>query len=177
MWPRCGKNSNLEKKCLLESPFTEMTYHVRGYMTFRLNELVSAMSMAYLSERGHIGHARGPWDGEECHEGRFSFRTTKSAFSIFRVPKWVFYEAATETRNQKLGITPHINSRPPGIRISSLVLLRQPSKVFFWILCKFLLIRLKRIYNFWCSMLVYASFALCFVTLYGVFLHFPELTY
>jgi hypothetical protein len=26
-----------------------------------------------------------------------------------------------------------------------------------------LLIRLKRIYNFWCSMLVYAPFALCFV--------------
>jgi hypothetical protein len=39
------------------------------------------------------------------------------------------------------------------------------------------LIRLKRIYNFWCSMLVYAPFALCFVTLRGVFMHFPELTY
>jgi hypothetical protein len=26
-------------------------------------------------------------------------------------------------------------------------------------------------------MLVYAPFALCFVTLYGVFMHFPELTY
>jgi hypothetical protein len=40
------KNSNLEKSCLPESPFTEMTYHVRGYMTSRLNELDSAMSMA-----------------------------------------------------------------------------------------------------------------------------------
>jgi hypothetical protein len=38
-------------------------------------------------------------------------------------------------------------------------------------------IRLKRIYNFWCSMLVYVPFALCFVTLRGVFMHFPELTY
>jgi hypothetical protein len=38
------------------------------------------------------------------------------------------------------------------------------------------LIRLKRIYNFLCSMLGYAPFALCFVTLHGVFMHFPELT-
>jgi hypothetical protein len=40
-----------------------------------------------------------------------------------------------------------------------------------------LLIRLKRIYNFLCSMLVYTPFALCFVTLWGVVMHFPELTY
>jgi hypothetical protein len=38
-------------------------------------------------------------------------------------------------------------------------------------------IRLKYIYNFWCSMLVYVSFALCFVTLRGVFMHFLKLTY
>jgi hypothetical protein len=36
---------------------------------------------------------------------------------------------------------------------------------------------LKHIYNFWCSMLVYTPFALSFVTLCGVFMHFPELTY
>jgi hypothetical protein len=40
-----------------------------------------------------------------------------------------------------------------------------------------LLIRLKRIYNFWCSMLVFTPFANCFVTLSGTFMHFPELTY
>jgi hypothetical protein len=39
------------------------------------------------------------------------------------------------------------------------------------------LIRLQRIYNFLCSMLVYAPFALCFVTLRVIFMHFPELTY
>jgi hypothetical protein len=39
------------------------------------------------------------------------------------------------------------------------------------------LIRLKRIYNFWCSMLVYTPFALCFVTLRVIFMHFIELTY
>jgi hypothetical protein len=39
------------------------------------------------------------------------------------------------------------------------------------------LIRLKRIYNFWCSMLVFTPFALCFVTLRGVFMRFLELTY
>jgi hypothetical protein len=40
-----------------------------------------------------------------------------------------------------------------------------------------LLTHLKCIYNFWCSMPVYTPFALCFVTLCGVFMHFPELTY
>jgi hypothetical protein len=39
------------------------------------------------------------------------------------------------------------------------------------------LIRLQRIYNFLCSMLIYAPFALCFITLRGIFMHFPELTY
>jgi hypothetical protein len=39
------------------------------------------------------------------------------------------------------------------------------------------LIRLQRIYNFWCSMLVFTPFAYCFVTLRGTFMHFPELTY
>jgi hypothetical protein len=39
------------------------------------------------------------------------------------------------------------------------------------------LIRLKRIYNFSCSMLVFTPFANCFVTLSGIFMHFPELTY
>jgi hypothetical protein len=39
------------------------------------------------------------------------------------------------------------------------------------------MIHLKRIYNFRCSMLVYAPFALRFVTLRGVFMRFLELTY
>jgi hypothetical protein len=39
------------------------------------------------------------------------------------------------------------------------------------------MIRLKRIYNFLCSMLVYTPFALSFVTLRGIFMHFLELTY
>jgi hypothetical protein len=33
------------------------------------------------------------------------------------------------------------------------------------------------IYNFWCSMLIFTPFALCFVTLRGVFMRFPGLTY
>jgi hypothetical protein len=44
-----------------------------------------------LSKQGHIGHAGGPWDGEERHGGRFSFHPTKSAFSIFEVPKLGFF--------------------------------------------------------------------------------------
>jgi hypothetical protein len=40
-----------------------------------------------------------------------------------------------------------------------------------------MLIRLKRIYNFWCSMLVFTPFAFCFVTLRGIFMRFLELTY
>jgi hypothetical protein len=38
-----------------------------------------------------------------------------------------------------------------------------------------MLIRLKRIYNFLCSMLVFTPFAYYFVTLRGIFMHFPEL--
>jgi hypothetical protein len=45
------------------------------------------------------------------------------------------------------------------------------------LLFSWFLIRLKRIYNFWCSMLVFTPFAYCFVTLRGTFMHFPELTY
>jgi hypothetical protein len=40
-----------------------------------------------------------------------------------------------------------------------------------------MLICLQRIYNFWCSMLVFTPFALCFVTLRGIFMLFLELTY
>jgi hypothetical protein len=40
-----------------------------------------------------------------------------------------------------------------------------------------ILICFKCIYNFWCSILVFTPFALCFVTLRGVFMRFPKLTY
>jgi hypothetical protein len=40
-----------------------------------------------------------------------------------------------------------------------------------------MLMHLKRIYNFLCSMLVFTPFAMCFVTLRGVFMRFSELTY
>jgi hypothetical protein len=43
-----------------------------------------------LSKQGHIGHACGPWDGKECHEGRFSFRPMKSVFSISGILKSSF---------------------------------------------------------------------------------------
>jgi hypothetical protein len=41
-----GKIQILRNFFLPESPFTEMTYHFRGCMTFRLNELDSAISKA-----------------------------------------------------------------------------------------------------------------------------------
>jgi hypothetical protein len=59
------------------------------------------------------------------------FRPTKGAFSIFRVPKSGFCEAATESANGKLGTTSHINNRPPGIHISTLVSLRKSSDLSF----------------------------------------------
>ena len=40
-----------------------------------------------------------------------------------------------------------------------------------------MLIRLKRIYNFWCSMLVLHQFLYILFTLRCTFMHFPELTY
>jgi hypothetical protein len=41
-----GKNSNLNKINLPESLFTKMTYHVRGCIAFRSNELCLALIMA-----------------------------------------------------------------------------------------------------------------------------------
>jgi hypothetical protein len=43
---QAGKKFKPREKLFTENPFTEMTYHVRGCMTSRLNELHSAMSMA-----------------------------------------------------------------------------------------------------------------------------------
>jgi hypothetical protein len=64
-------------------------------------------------------------------EADFRFVPRKVLFPFLEYRNQVFCEAVTETRNRKLWKTPHINSRPPGIRISTLVLLRQPSEVFF----------------------------------------------
>jgi hypothetical protein len=55
-------------------------------------------------------------------EADFRIVPQKYAFSIFRVLKSGFFEAATETRNQNLGKILQINNRPPGIRISGLIL-------------------------------------------------------
>jgi hypothetical protein len=41
-----GKNSNLDKRNLPESPFTKMTYHVRACMAFESNELGLALIMS-----------------------------------------------------------------------------------------------------------------------------------
>jgi hypothetical protein len=64
-------------------------------------------------------------------EANFRFVPRKVPFRFLEYRNRVFCEAATETRNRNLGKTPHINSRPPGIRISALVLLHHPSEVFF----------------------------------------------
>jgi hypothetical protein len=49
----------------------------------------------------------------------------KKCFFYFQSAKIGFFcEAATETRDRKLGRTPHINNRPSRIYISALVSLR-----------------------------------------------------
>jgi hypothetical protein len=54
----------------------------------------------------------------------------------------------------------------------------RPIKVKYYVVdVHMTLIRLKRIYNFLCSMLVLTPFDFCFVTLHGIFMHFLELTY
>jgi hypothetical protein len=54
------------------------------------------------------------------------FRLIKSAFFHFRSAEigLFFCEAASETRNQKLGKTSHINSRPAMICVSALICCR-----------------------------------------------------
>jgi hypothetical protein len=40
------KISNLDKRNLPESPFTKMTYHIRGCMAFKSNELGLGLIMS-----------------------------------------------------------------------------------------------------------------------------------
>ena len=44
-----------------------------------------------LSERGHICHVRGPWDGKQDPGRRFPIRPTGEGILIFGVPKRVFF--------------------------------------------------------------------------------------
>jgi hypothetical protein len=41
-----GKNSNLDKSNLPEHPFTKMTYHIRGCMAVRSNDIGLVLIMA-----------------------------------------------------------------------------------------------------------------------------------
>jgi hypothetical protein len=129
MWE---KYLNLEKRSLPESPFIKMTYDVRGCMTFSSNELGSALIMEYfVGTRPYRLHAwplgwRGtPWRPifVLSHEKYFfHFQSTEIGFLC---------EAATKTRNRKLGTAPHTNIRPPEIHISALVSLRHHPEVYF----------------------------------------------
>jgi hypothetical protein len=66
---------------------------------------------------------------------------TKANFHFFSHEKCVFHfqsaeigffcETATKTAYEKLGTTPHINNRPPGIYILALVSSRKLSELFF----------------------------------------------
>jgi hypothetical protein len=80
------------------------------------NEIWHKNTLYYL-HLGHISFMRGPWDDEEHHRCRFSFRPTKIVFSIFGMLKSVFCETAIETTFWKLCTTSHINNRIPMIRI------------------------------------------------------------
>jgi hypothetical protein len=64
-------------------------------------------------------------------EADFCFVPRKVLFHFWSTKIGFFCEAATKMRNRKLGKTPHINSISPGIHISALILLPQPSEVFF----------------------------------------------
>ena len=44
-----------------------------------------------LSERGHIWHVRGPWDGKQGPRSGFPIRPMGDGFFIFGVPKLVFF--------------------------------------------------------------------------------------
>jgi hypothetical protein len=129
MWE---KNSNLDKSNLPESPFIKITYHVRGCMAFRLNELDLALMMAYFVETR-------PYPTRACPLGwrgipqRMFFVSSheKCVFHFWSVEIGFFYETATKTANRKLGTTPHINNIPHGVHISALVSSRKSSELFF----------------------------------------------
>jgi hypothetical protein len=86
-------------------------------------------------------------------------------------PCFKYFDPSTQCFTSLIKIVMvHVTSKI--VLLLSLTYLRT-SKSYAW----GCLIRLKCIYNFLCSMLVCAPFALCFVTLRGIFMQFPELTY
>jgi hypothetical protein len=92
-----GKNANLEKSSLQESPFTEMTYHVWGCMTFRSNELGLTSIMAqFIGMRpyrtstwalGCQGMPRRPIFVSSHEKCFFYFRSAEIRFFVKRLPK------------------------------------------------------------------------------------------
>jgi hypothetical protein len=104
---------------------------LQGYMVFTLNELgqgpdhgIVYRNEAILDTRVSIGTTRmllRPFSVLSHGKRVFHFCSVKIGFLC---------EVATETANRKQGTTPHINSRHPKMRISALVSMREPFKVY-----------------------------------------------
>jgi hypothetical protein len=88
------------------------------------------------------------WMERNATEADFCFVPRKVPFPYSEYQNQVFCEAATEKRNRKLGTTPHINTRPPGIHISALVSSYKPSEVYFGFCASF--------YRFWWNQVRFA---------------------
>jgi hypothetical protein len=131
MWPNWGKKFKPRVRPFSRKPLHKNDIPLQGYMVFRSNELgqgpdhgIVCWNEAILDTRMSIGTAR----------------TLLRLFSILSHGKRVFHfwsteirilcEAATETTNQKLATTPHINSRPREMRISALISTRKPFEVY-----------------------------------------------
>jgi hypothetical protein len=94
-----GKYSNLDKIGLPESPFAKMTYHVRGCMAFRSNELGSSWIMAYFFRTrpyrtrvwplGWWGMPRKTIFVSSHKNCFFHFQSGKMGFFVRQLPKWL----------------------------------------------------------------------------------------
>jgi hypothetical protein len=108
-----------------------MAYHVRGCMAFRSNELGLALIMSYFVRARQCRTRVWPFGWRGTPQRSIFISSHEKCIFHFQSAKFEFFcEATTLTTNQKLRITYHINIRTSEVRISALVLMRKPSKLF-----------------------------------------------
>jgi hypothetical protein len=113
--------------CICVYVFVKILKNFKKKLEFQKNNSKNNNFFKKIKNRTH-----GNWDGEEHHGVWFSSCPTKSIFFHFWRAEIVYlFKAATETWNQKLGTTPHINNRHPRIHISAFVSLRHPLEIYF----------------------------------------------
>jgi hypothetical protein len=98
-WKR-EQNSNLGYGSFAEIPFTKMTYHVRGFMAFRSNELGFSADHGIFCRNVVLSYTRMSLGMERnTTESILSSSHEKCLLHFWNIEIGFFCEEATETRN------------------------------------------------------------------------------